>query len=226
MQNSHENTKIKYAVFDLDGTLLDTLDDLTNSVNYVLENFGMPKRSRSDYRKFFGSGIAYAVRCAAPEGTNEEVISDMVALFRKHYNVHCMDNTRPYNGIPEMMRALAARGYKLAIVSNKIDSAVKELNKRFFADCVSVAIGEKPGVKRKPARDMVDAALAELGSAGGDAVYIGDSEVDLLTAENSGLPCIAVLWGFRDKDLLLEKGAAIFAETPADIIGLLENWLS
>lgn len=224
-----EKEKIKYVLFDMDGTILDTLDDLTDSVNYVLERFGMPARGREEYRRFFGSGIAYAIRCAAPEGTSEETIAQMVSEFRPHYNVHCMDSTRPYDGILEMMRGLKERGYRLAIVSNKIDSAVQELNRRFFSEYADAAIGERPGVQRKPAPDMVEAALRELREAEGEdcgrnygAVYVGDTEVDLKTAENSGLPCIAVLWGFRSRERLEKAGAAVFAEKPEDIIEILE----
>ena len=145
----------------------------------------------------------------------------MIPVFREHYNAHCLDKTRPYDGIQELMKALRDRGYKLAIVSNKIDSAVKELNAKFFSDYVDVAIGEREGIRRKPAPDTVVQALEELKSAKHEAVYIGDSEVDLQTAANAGLPCISVLWGFREKDFLTEQGAAVFVNTPQEIYDLL-----
>lgn len=211
------------VIFDMDGTVLNTLEDLTASVNHVLTEFGMPLRSASEYRRFFGNGIRYALECAVPPGTDSTVIGQMLPAFRAHYNAHCLDRTGPYDGIPELMEALRDAGYRQAIVSNKIDSAVKELNDRFFSDYVSVAIGERPGVSRKPAPDSVLTALQELRSTPEEAVYIGDSEVDLLTARNAGLPCIAVLWGFRDKELLLREGAVHFARTPADILRLLEE---
>ena len=215
--------KITTVIFDMDGTVLNTLDDLTVSVNYVLRQFGMPERTLEEYRQFFGSGIRYALECAVPEGTPEETIDRMLPVFREHYDAHCLDRTGPYKGIPELMKALKERGYKMAIVSNKIDSAVKELNERFFSEYVDVAIGESEGVKRKPAPDTVIHALKELGSTQEESVYIGDSEIDFQTAVNSKLPCISVLWGFRDKDFLIEQGADIFANIPEDIIGIIEE---
>ena len=198
---------ITTVIFDMDGTVLNTLDDLAASVNYVLGKFGMPAHCTEDYRLYFGSGIRYALQCAVPEGTKEKTIDQMLPVFKEHYNAHCLDRTVPYEGIPELMRCLRKQGYKLAIVSNKIDTAVKELNAKFFRDYVDVAIGEREGIRRKPAPDTVIQALAELKSAKNEAVYVGDSEVDLQTAANAGLPCITVLWGFREKDFLAEQGA-------------------
>ncbi|MCR4740913.1 MAG: HAD family hydrolase [Lachnospiraceae bacterium] len=213
--------KINTVIFDMDGTVLNTLDDLTDSVNHVFSLFGLPKRDRNEYRNFFGSGIKYAMKCAAPADTPDALIEEMIPVFKEHYDKHCFDRTRPYDGIPGLMKVLYERGFKMAIVSNKIDSAVKELNERFFSDCVSVAIGEKPGIRRKPAPDTVYAALKELHSPPEESVYVGDSEVDLQTAANAGLPCIAVLWGFRDKEQLLKNGAGIFAHTPSEIADIL-----
>ncbi len=207
----------------MDGTVLNTLEDLTDAVNHVFSQFDLPPRSIDEYRKFFGNGIGYAMKCAAPEGTPDTLINKMIPVFREYYDMHCLDKTKPYDGILELMKSLKTKGYKMAIVSNKIDSAVKELNDRFFSDYVSVAIGEKAKVRRKPAPDTVIAALKELRSERSEAVYIGDSEVDLKTAQNSGLPCIAVLWGFRDMDHLTENGAVLFAEKPADVLSVLEH---
>ena len=212
---------ITTVIFDMDGTVLNTLDDLAASVNHVLTRFGMPTHRTEDYRLYFGNGIRYALQCASPDGTDEETIDRMLPVFREHYNAHCLDRTGPYEGIPELMKCLRERGCKLAIVSNKIDSAVKELNDKFFHDCVDVAIGEREGIRRKPAPDTVLQALAELKSTKDEAVYVGDSEVDLQTAANAGLPCITVLWGFRDKDFLTEHGATVFASTPNEVLDLL-----
>ena len=212
---------ITTVIFDMDGTVLNTLDDLAASVNYVLTRYGMPVHCTEDYRRYFGNGIRYALQCAVPKGTEEAAIDQMIPVFREHYNAHCLDKTRPYDGIQELMKALRDRGYKLAIVSNKIDSAVKELNAKFFSDYADVAIGEREGIRRKPAPDTVVQALEELKSAKHEAVYIGDSEVDLQTAANAGLPCISVLWGFREKDFLTEQGAAVFVNTPQEIYDLL-----
>lgn len=208
-------------IFDMDGTVLNTLDDLTTSVNYVMDKFGFPNRTVEEYRRAFGNGIRRAIELNVPEGTSKETIDEMLPVFKQYYDKHCLDKTRPYDGILELMKELKKRGYKMAIVSNKIDSAVKELNKKFFSEAIDVAIGESPGINRKPAPDSVIEALKELGSTKEEAIYIGDSEVDFQTAVNSGLPCILVLWGFRDKDYLEEIGADVFATTPADVLDLL-----
>ena len=154
---------ITTIVFDMDGTVLNTLEDLTVSMNYVLEKFGMPGHTVEEYRLFFGNGVKEALRLAMPEDASTEVIDEMLPIYKEHYDAHCLDKTGPYDGIVEVMEELKRRGYKLAIVSNKIDSAVKELNNKFFSKAVEVAIGEKPGVNRKPAPDMVEAALKEIG---------------------------------------------------------------
>ena len=215
--------KIDTVIFDMDGTVLNTLDDLTESVNYVLDKFGMPLRTLEEYRRFFGNGIKYALKCAVPDGTPDSVIEEMLPVFREHYDVHCLDRTRPYDGILELMKELKENGYKMAIVSNKIDSAVKELNERFFSKYIDVAIGERAGINRKPAPDTVIEALRELGSDKENAVYVGDSEVDFQTAVNSELPCISVLWGFRDKDYLISIGASQFANTPQEVFDIIKN---
>lgn len=212
---------ITTIVWDMDGTVLNTLIDLRDSVNYVLKKYNMPEHTIEEYRRYFGSGIRYALECAVVDGTPSETIDEMLPIFKEHYDVHCLDNTCPYDGILDAMKKLKEKGYKMAIVSNKIDSAVKELNEKFFKEYVDVAIGETPGTKRKPAPDMVEQALKELGSSKEESIYIGDSEVDLQTARNSNLPCISVLWGFRDRDYLIEQGATTFAETPEELIQLL-----
>ncbi len=219
-----ERTKINTVIFDMDGTVLDTLSDLAASVNFVLREHGMPEHERDRMRLFFGNGIRYAFRCAVPEDTDDAVVDKMLPLFFEHYGKHCMDMTKPYEGIPKLMKDLSDKGMKVAIVSNKVDFAVKELSERFFPGLVTLAVGEREGVRRKPAPDMVDAALAELGSSRNEAVYVGDSEVDLETAENSGLPCIAVLWGFRDRERLERCGATHFAKTPSDVLDIILDY--
>ena len=210
--------RIDTIIFDMDGTVLNTLEDLTDSVNYVLEKFGFPKRTLTEYRRFFGNGIRYAISCAVPPGTPEKTIDEMIPVFKEYYDIHCLDKTRPYEGITAALKALKDNGFKLAIVSNKIDSAVKELNERFFREYVDAAIGEKPGIRRKPHEDMVLTCLSMLNSSRDHAIYVGDSEVDMETAKNAKIPCILVLWGFRDRDFLIEKGAKILVEKPCDII--------
>jgi len=216
--------KINTVIFDMDGTVLDTLEDLTTSMNYVMDAFGFPSHTNEEYRLVFGNAIRYALEHTVPEGTPPEVIDRMIPVFKEHYDKHCLDKTRPYEGIIPLMKQLKARGFKMAIVSNKIDSAVRELNERFFSEAVNVVIGERPGLKRKPAPDMVIQAMNDLKSLPGESIYIGDSEVDLATAKNSGLPCISVLWGFRDKAYLKETGASVFAETPKELLLLLESY--
>jgi len=209
------------VIFDMDGTILDTLEDLTIAMNYVMREFDFEQHAKEEYRHAFGNGIRFAIEQTVPEGTAKEVIDRMLPIFRAYYDEHCLDNTRPYDGILPLMKKLKDDGYKMAIVSNKIDSAVKELNLRFFSEFVDVAIGERAGIKRKPAPDTVIEALRELGSKADEAVYIGDSEVDFETAKNSGLDCITVLWGFRDKDYLEEIGADVFANTTEEVYELL-----
>ena len=218
LKTGHQITTV---VFDMDGTVLNTLEDLAGSMNYSLKAVGMPERTVDEFRRFVGNGAREALRKALPEGTSTDILDEMFPIFKEHYDEHCLDKTEPYEGILDLMKELKKRGYRMAIVSNKIDSAVKELNKRFFGDLIDVAIGEQPGVNRKPAPDMVETALKELGSTKEESVYVGDSEVDYLTAKNSGLPCISVLWGFRDKEYLIEQGAYCFADAPADIVDMI-----
>lgn len=217
-------TRINTVIFDMDGTVLYTLDDLKTATNVILRQYGYPERSLDEVRQFVGNGIRKTIERAVPADVaeNQELIDLMFTDFQKYYDVHCLDETRPYDGILELMDTLKAKGYKMAIVSNKVDTAVKELNQHFFGDRVPVAIGEKPGVKKKPAPDTVFAALEELGSTKEESVYIGDSDVDFNTALNSDMPCISVLWGFRDRDFLERMGASTFAQKPEDILGILQ----
>ena len=203
-------------IFDLDGTLLDTLDDLKSSVNFALRAFDMPERSTKEIRSFVGNGVRLLVERAVPEGTKDGVTIKVFEAFREHYLAHSLDHTKPYPGVVDLLRRLHGKGKKIAIVSNKLQAGVDELNRRFFSDYVSVAVGEKTGVPHKPAPDMVFAALDALTAK--NAVYVGDSEVDLQTAKNAGLSCICVLWGFRDEEFLRGRGAEIFIREAAEIV--------
>ena len=211
---------ITTIIFDLDGTLLDTLEDLHDSLNHVLGAHGMPLRTLDEARRFLGSGLLVLLKRATPEGTPDNLINEMYEEFRAYYNVHCLDKTGPYEGVLDMLKALHEKGYKTAIISNKVDSAVKELNTTFFSEYIDVAIGEneKAGIKRKPAPDMADKAMELLGVTPDEVVYVGDSEVDLETAAASNLPCIAVTWGFRDREYLASLGASVFADTPMEVV--------
>ncbi len=221
--NRGESKMLNTIIWDMDGTVLNTLYDLKTSMNYTLEMFNLKSHTIEEYRHAFGNGVRYAFEEVVDNDTPAELIDKMLPVFKEHYDKHCMDKTRPYEGIIDVMMTLKNRGYKQAIVSNKIDSAVQELYEKFFKECVDVVVGEKDGVRRKPAPDMVDEALKELDSSKDMAIYIGDSEVDLATARNSNLTCISVLWGFRDKDFLVESGATEFADSPNDILKIIDR---
>jgi phosphoglycolate phosphatase len=206
-------------IFDLDGTLLNTLDDLAASVNYALRTHGMPERTLDEVRSFVGNGVRLLMERAIPEGSANPRFEETFATFRAYYMEHSLDTTRPYDGIPEMIHALKQRGCRLAVVSNKFYAATQELIRHFFPE-ITVAIGEHEaeGIRKKPAPDTVFEALRQLGVGKEKAVYVGDSDVDLQTAHNSGLPCISVLWGFRDHDFLLAHGATTFISHPEELL--------
>lgn len=205
-------------IFDLDGTLLSTLNDLAASTNYALRWAGMPERTIEEIRMFVGNGVKLLMERAIPNGSNNPKFKETYAKFREHYMEHNLDTTCPYEGIPELLSELKHRGKKLAIVSNKFYAATQDLAKHFFPDTIEVAIGECETIRKKPAPDTVLEALRQLGVSKEGAVYIGDSDVDIMTAKNCGLPCISVLWGFRDKDFLIQHGGTIFVDKPADIL--------
>lgn len=208
----------KNYIFDLDGTLLNTLADLASSTNYALRQYGMPEHSVDDVRRFVGNGVGKLIERAIPEGLANPQYEDVLATFRKHYMLHSLDTTAPYPGIESLLHSLRSHGCNVAVVSNKFYNATVELCRHFFADTVEVAIGERENIRRKPAPDTVFEAMRQLGVSGEDTVYVGDSDVDVATARNSGIPCISVLWGFRDRDFLIEHGATTFVNTPEDII--------
>ena len=207
-------------IFDLDGTLLDTLGDLAASVNYALRTHGMPEHSLDDVRRFVGNGVRKLMERAVPDGADNPRFDETFATFRQYYMAHSLDTTRPYEGIPETLATLKARGCHLAVVSNKMMAATQALCHHFFPDTIEVAIGEDEaaGIRRKPAPDTVSAALKALGVGKEDAAYVGDSDVDILTACNAGIPCISVLWGFRDRDFLISHGAQTFITHPAELL--------
>lgn len=213
--------KIDTVIFDMDGTVLDTLQDLADAVNAALKAFAMPERTIDEVRSFVGNGVRRLLELSVPDGFANPRFEEVFAKFREYYGVHCNDKTKAYDGILPLLRELEKEGYGLAIVSNKLDSAVKELNEIYFEGIVKVAIGEVEGIAKKPAPDMVEKALGELGKTKETAVYVGDSDVDLMTARNVGLPCISVLWGFREEGFLKEQGARYFAKAPAEIPKLI-----
>lgn len=204
-------------VFDLDGTLLSTLGDLAASCNHALCANGMPERTIDEVRRFVGNGVKKLMERAIPGGLDNPLFEKTFADFRQHYMHHNMDTTCPYPGVMEMLESLRSRGKKVAVVSNKFYAATQALCKHFFGDLVDVAIGEREGIRKKPAPDTVNEALAQMNVGKERAVYIGDSDVDIMTANNCGMPCISVLWGFRDYDFLVEHGATIFVTSPLQL---------
>lgn len=213
--------KYKAIIFDLDGTLTDTLEDLHLSVNYALRSCGLPERSLDEVRRFVGNGVRQLIERAVPEGTEPPVVVKCFDTFHSYYIIHCQDHTTLYPGIATLLMALHTKGYRMAVVSNKIQDGVTELAQSYFRGVIDVAIGEQPGIPRKPEPDMVYNALAQLGVDASEAIYVGDSDVDLQTAANAGLPCISVLWGFRSRNFLVAQGATMLAETPQDILQLV-----
>lgn len=205
-------------IFDLDGTLLSTLDDLAASTNYALRSNGMPEHSVDDVRRFVGNGVRLLMERAVPGGAANPKFDAAFTAFKQHYLEHSLDSTKPYPGVLAMLAELKARGKRMAVVSNKFYAATQELCRHFFGDSIEVAIGEREGIRKKPAPDTVEEALRQLGVGKEGAVYVGDSDVDVATARNSGLPCISVLWGFRDKDFLIEHGAETFISSPAELL--------
>ena len=210
-------------LFDLDGTLLDTLDDLAAAVNFALGQMGWPGRTREEVRQCVGNGVTNLIDLSAPASSTEAEREGCLTLFKARYAVHAADATSPYPGIPEALSALRAGGCKLAVCSNKFDAAVKDLVEDFFPGLVDAAAGENEGagIPKKPHPAMVDKLLRELGADRERAVYVGDSDVDIATAQNAGLPCISVTWGFRDRAFLLGHGAETLIDRPEELLNFL-----
>ena len=212
------------VIFDLDGTLLDTLDDLTDAVNHALSSVGLPCHTRDSIRLFVGNGVAKLIDRAVPSDCSEEVKAQVLALFKAYYSAHCRDKTKPYEGILPLLSELKRAGIKTAIVSNKYDGAVKALSDDYFGDLIHIAVGEREseGIRKKPAPDTLLMALRSLDiCCAEDTVYVGDSDVDIQTADAAHMPCISVSWGFRDKDFLLSHGAQVIVDTPAALRGMI-----
>lgn len=214
--------KYNTVILDLDGTLLDTLEDLKNSVNYTLTRYNYPTRTLAEVRSFIGNGVKVLLTRSFPAQTSERMIDEALLIFREHYSVHMYDNTGLYSGVIDMLTTLKESGYRLAIVSNKLDSAVKELNERFFQEVISLAIGTGEDAK-KPNPFYVFEAIKELGSTVGDSIYVGDSDVDIETAKNAGIPCIGVSWGFRGREFLEAHNADYVIDHPSELPRLLED---
>ena len=206
------------AIFDMDGTILNTLDDLMDSTNFALKNNGLKERSLEEIRFFVGNGIQKLIERAVPQGTSKEVFEKVFADFKSHYKIHCADKTSYYDGIPSVIQTLRKMGVKTAVVSNKVDFAVQELVEVYFKGLFDVALGEKTGVSKKPSPDMVNVALSVLGVEKEAAFYIGDSDVDFETAKNSSLDFIGVSWGFRGRKFLENLGAKNIIDSPEELL--------
>lgn len=210
-------------IFDLDGTLLNTLGDLTDSVNYALSAFNMPSRTIDEIRTFVGNGIRLLVERAVPKNTEKDMVDKVFDCFKGYYPTHCMIKTAPYDGVIALLKTLKEKGIKTAIVSNKYQQGVDDLAQNMFMGLVDVAIGERAGMKTKPNPEPVNLALSLSGIKKENAYYVGDSDVDVMTAKNSGLDMIAVTWGFKDKEFLQECGATTFIDKPEQLLDFLSK---
>lgn len=218
--------KYEAVIFDLDGTLLNTLEDLRDSVNYGLKKYNMPERTLEEIRHFVGNGVQRLIALAVPEGTGTEVQDKVFHAFKEHYKIHCNDRTGLYPGIPELLTALKKQGFSMAIVSNKLQEGVDVLYAQYFMPYLETAIGARDNIRKKPAPDSVMEALRILKVSKNRAVYIGDSEVDLATARNAQMDCITVTWGFRTREEQELAGADRYVDSPEEILPLLYEMCS
>lgn len=214
--------KYDLLIFDLDGTILDTLEDLKISTNYALNFHGFPERTLDEVRRFVGNGIGKLIERAVPAGTSAEETGRVLATFKRHYGKHCADHTKPYEGIEALLKKLREHGFQTAVVSNKADFAVQELKEQYFPGLFDFVVGEREGIRRKPCPDSVNEVLKMLGKTATQAIYIGDSDVDIDTAKNAGMDVIGVSWGFRGRKFLEEHGAVKIADQPEDIWKFVE----
>jgi len=211
------------VIFDLDGTLLNTLDDLTDSVNFALGEMGYPPHTADEVRMMVGNSVIYLIEKALPDGTDKEIFDKTLALFESHYQTNMRNKTAPYDGVMLMLDKLSTAGYKLAVVSNKPDIFTKQLVGELFGDYIPLAIGRSETIARKPAPDMLELAMKQLGSDSESTVYVGDSEVDVKTSINAGVDCVGCLWGFRDEQTLRSAGATTLISSPDELIALFNQ---
>lgn len=213
------------VIFDLDGTLLNTIDDLADAVNYVMREFSWQEYTVDEIRQKVGNGIRNLVKCSVPNGLDNPQFEEAFVIFREYYQEHCQLKTDAYPGIMELLEQLHVKGYKIAIVSNKAHPAVAELNEIYFKDYIDIALGENEdaGIKKKPAPDMINLALEKLGSKKSEAIYVGDSEVDKATADNSKMDCVLCQWGFRELSLLQSLSPTAIIKEPIELLDILEQ---
>ncbi len=215
--------RYKAVLFDLDGTLLNTLNNITAAVNHTLTAYGMPARTSAEVRAFVGNGAASLISRAVPDGTDADTTVRVLRDFRVYYAEHSLDLTAPYDGILSVLARLKDAGIAMAVVSNKPEISVEVLCRHFFADFIDIALGDTPDRPRKPAPDGTLQALARLGVSADEAIFVGDGDTDVLTAKNAGMPCLGVTWGFRDADDLRAAGANHLVDTPTQMADYLLN---
>ena len=214
-----ENRKYDAVIFDLDGTLLNTLGDLTAGVNYAMDQFGFPHRTIDEVERFIGNGVKVLIDLSVPAGTDEKTAADCLSVYKEYYSTHLDVSTKPYEGIHELLVSLKEAGMKTAVVSNKYDSATKHLAKLHFDGLLGFALGERADIKRKPAPDALFYAMEQIGAK--KAIYVGDSEVDVKIARNAGMECIGVSWGFRGRARLEEEGADFIIDKPEELLPIV-----
>lgn len=212
---------VKAVIFDLDGTLLYTLEDLTDSTNYALSAFDYPPKTIEEVKSFVGNGVSLLIERAIPNGKSNPNFNECLELFKTHYSQNMYNKTMPFDGIIKTLTTLKNDGYMLGVVSNKFDSAVKELCNRYFNGLIDIAIGQREGINKKPSPDSVLEVMKELDVTPDESVYIGDSEVDILTAQNCNIPCISVTWGYKSIDFLYDNGAGVLVYSPEELLELL-----
>lgn len=211
----------KLVIFDLDGTLLYTLEDLMESVNHTLEKFGYETKTLEEVSKHVGNGVQHLVRMMLPENISDDDFNEYYEFFKKYYSEHCCDKTHPYDGIVETLKVLKYRGVKVGILSNKFQSAAEEVCEHYFKDLYDIVVGESETCKRKPSPDGINLICDKFEVSKEEVLFFGDSEVDIKTAENANIYCVSVLWGYRDRDLLTDNGAKVFITNPLDIIDII-----
>lgn len=211
----------KLVIFDLDGTLLYTLEDLMKSVNFTLDLFGYETRTLSEISSFVGNGVEYLLRQTLPYDIKEDEFKLCYACFKDHYSKHCCESTRPYDGIIETLEILKDRGVKIGVVSNKFQSAAEEVCEHYFKGLYDAVMGESDECRRKPSPDGINAICEKFGVEKEDAIFFGDSEVDIKTGDNAGVYCVSVLWGYRDRKFLSKNGAKLFINNPLDIVDMI-----
>lgn len=213
--------KYEAVIFDLDGTLTDTLADLRSSVNFALSQFGFSERTTEEIRSFVGNGVRRLIYLSVPDNTPDETSEECLSVFKEHYKANSLIETKPYDGITEMLTELKSRGVKTAVVTNKMHSAAVGIVEHFFGNLIDTTVGQIDGVSQKPKPDGIYKALEMLGTEKEKSVYVGDSEVDCITAKNAGIPCVGVTWGFRDREVLTENGAEYIADSVRELTELL-----